>query len=274
MLATKCLVSFSPDPKIEVRQKSLFPLGIGLSWFKFPITPIRSPKSVSIFSLLIAVFRILLGSRLSFGFRIGASFLFVILLGGCAVMKVEREVQSGRRAMQLGDSQAALGYFESAAQSDPDYLTDFTLLNIGIWSYVGMAQLEEGKQGKALASFKQAKQRHREDHFAKVFLGLLMSQDADRSAGKHELVDGLSGLGQWLDTTRYSTPRGALWDPGDYLAKEIGQTLKLLQAEEVNWQEINENVVTLARDFDDEIDEVKRDYEFEVNDDDGNDGKP
>ena len=202
------------------------------------------------------------------------SFVFVFLLGGCAVMKVAREVQSGRRAMQLGNSLAALGHFESAALADPDYITDFTLLDIGIWSYVGMAQYSEGAKGKARASFKQAKQRHREDHFAKVFLGLVMSQDGDRRAGKVELIDGLNGLGQWLDTTRYSTPRGELWDPGDYLAKEIGQTLKLLQAEEVNWREINDNVIRLARNFDDEIDEVKRDYQFEVNDDDGSADKP
>jgi len=205
---------------------------------------------------------------------IAFSFLFFFLLGGCAVMKVEKEVQSGRRAMQLGNSQAALGHFESAAQADPDYLTDFTLLDIGIWSYVGMAQFEEGDKGKALASFKQAKQRHRGDHFARVFLGLLMSESGDRREGKKELVDGLNGLEQWLDTTRYSTPRGELWDPGDYLAKEIGQTLKLLQAEEVNWREINENLVRLARNFDDEIDEVKTDHQFEVTDDDGNEGKP
>ncbi len=201
-----------------------------------------------------------------------ASFLFAFLLNGCATLEVAREVQSGRRAMQLGNSQAALGHFESAAQADPDYLTDFTLLDIGIWSYVGMAQYSEGDKGKALVSFKQAKQRHREDHFARVFLGLLMSQDGARRTGKEELVDGLNGLVQWLDTTRYGTPRGALWDPGDYLAKEIGQTLKLLQAEEVNWREINENLVRLARNFDDEIDDVKRDYQFEVTDDDGNDG--
>jgi len=113
-----------------------------------------------------------------------------------------------------------------------------------------------------------------EDHFARVFLGLLMSERGDRIEGRKELVDGLNGLDRWLDTTRYSTPRGELWDPGDYLAKEIGQTLKLLQAEEVNWREINENVVRLARNFDDEIDEVKRDYEFEVNEDDSDDGKP
>jgi len=202
---------------------------------------------------------------------IAVSILFLFLLGGCATLEVAREVQNGRRAMQLGDSQAALGYFEAAAQADPDYLTDFTLLDIGIWSYVGMAQYSEGDRGKAMASFKQAKQRHREDHFARVFLGLVMSQGGDRRTGKEELVDGLNGLRQWLDTTRYSTPRGELWDPGNYLAKEIGQSLKLLQAEEVNWREINENVMRLARNFDDEIDEVKRDNQFEVDEDDGRD---
>ena len=208
--------------------------------------------------------------------RIARSFIvstliFPFLLGGCATLEVAREVQRGRIAMQFRDSQAALGHFESAAQADPDYLTDFTLLDIGIWSYVGMAYYEEGEKEKALASFKQAKQRHREDHFARVFLGLVMSQNGDRKAGKGELVDGLNGLGQWLQMTRHSTSTGSFWDPGDYLAKEIGETLKLLEAEEVNWQAVNENVVRLARNFDEEIDEVKRDKEFEIDEDDGND---
>ncbi len=202
-------------------------------------------------------------------FNFGSLFLVFIFVSGCATLQVSRDVQSGRIAMQLENPNVAIPHFEAAAQADPNYITDFTLLDVGIWSYVGMAYYQAGEKEKALESFKQAKQRHREDHFARVFLGLLMSQGGDRRAGKEELVGGLNGLGQWLDTTRHSTPKGELWDPGDYLAKEIGQTLKLLQAEEVNWQKINENVVRLARNFDDEIDEVKRDYQFEVNEDDG-----
>jgi len=207
--------------------------------------------------------------------RIARSFIvstliFPFLLGGCATLEVAREVQNGRRAMQLGNSQAALGHFESAAQADPDYLTDFTLLDIGIWSYVGMAYYKEGDKGKALESFKQAKQRHGEDHFARVLLGLVMAENGHRREGKEELVDGLNGLSRWLDMIRrYGTQTGELWDPGDYLAKEIAGTLTLLQAEEVNWREINENVVRLARKFDEEIDEVRTDKEFEVDEDDG-----
>ncbi len=141
--------------------------------------------------------------------RIARSFIvstliFPFLFGGCATLEVAREVQNGRRAMQLGNPKAAIPHFEAAAQLDPDYLTDFTLLDIGIWSYVGMAQFEEGEKGKALASFKQAKQRHREDHFARVFLGLVMSQNGDRRAGKGELVASTENISV-LPWNTYST---------------------------------------------------------------------
>jgi len=275
MLTTKCSIGASPDPKIAGRQKSLCPLGVGLSWLIFPIARIRSLRLFSTFTSLISGSRLLLGSRLNSGFRIGASFLFVFVLSGCATLEVAREVQSGRLAMQLGNSEEALRHFETAAQVNPDYITDFTLLDIGIWSYVGMAQYGGGKKEKALASFKQAVERHSEDYFAKTFLGLVMSENGRRREGQERLVDGLNGLGYWLDTTRHSTRQGAFWDPGDYLAKEIGQTLKLLQAEEINWREINENVIRLARNFDEEIDEVKTDKEFEGDDDDeGDSGVP
>ena len=204
---------------------------------------------------------------------IGASFLFVFLLGGCATLEVAREVQSGRRAMQLGNAQDAIRHFEAAAKVNPDYITDFTLLDIGIWSYVGMAYYEAGEKEKALASFKQGKERHSEDYFARIFSGLVMSQNGRSREGTAELVDGLKGLGNWLDTTRYSSTRkGEFWDPADVLAKRIAQTLTMLQAEEINRRAITENVVWLARNFDEEIDEVKRDKEFE-HDDDSRDGR-
>ena len=208
-------------------------------------------------------------------FNFGPQFLLFIFISSCTTLQVAQDVQSGRTALKLGEPKEAITHFEAAAQSNPDYKTDFTLLNIGISSYVGMAQYQAGEKKKALASFKQAKQRHSEDHFARVFLGLTMSQAGQTRQGKAELVAGLNGLRGWLDETRRSNvERAALWDPGDYLAKEIGQTLKLLQGEEVNWRKIDENVLRLAKDFDDEIDEVQRDYQFEADDDDGGGGPP
>ncbi len=206
--------------------------------------------------------------KISFSYAMPLFILF--FLSSCATLQVSRDVQSGRRALGLNQPKEALTHFEAAGQSDPDYLTNFTLLDIGIWSYIGMAYYQAGEKEKALESFKQAKQRHIEDHFARVFLGLVMSQTGQTRDGKAELVSGLDGLRRWLDMTRSSNAgKAEFWDPGDYLANEIEQTLKLLQGEEVNWQKIDENMVRLAENFDDEIDEVDRDYQFEVNDDAG-----
>ncbi len=211
---------------------------------------------------------------MKFSYSFAMPLFVLFFLSSCATLKVSRDVQSGRTALKLDQPKEAITHFEAAGRTDPDYLTDFTLLDIGIWSYVGMAYYQAGEKEKAIESFKRAKQRHREDHFARVFLGLVMSQIGQTRDGKAELVSGLNGLRRWLDMTRSSnTGKAVYWDPGDYLVNEIAQTLKLLQAEEVNWQAIDENVVRLARNFDDEIDEVKRDRDFEVNEDDGS-GSP
>jgi len=211
---------------------------------------------------------------MNFSFSYAMPLFVLFFLSSCATLQVSKDVQSGRTALKLGQPKEAITHFEAAGRSDPDYITNFTLLDLGIWSYVGMAYYQAGEKERALESFKQAKQRHGEDHFARVFLGLVMSQNGQRREGKAEIVDGLNGLGHWLEMIRRSnTGRGVYWDPGDYLANEIAQTLKLLRAEEVNWRAINENVVRLATNFDDEIDEVKRDHEFEVNEDDGS-GEP
>ena len=208
---------------------------------------------------------------MNFSFRYAVPIFVLVFLSSCATLQVAQDVQSGRTALKLGQPKAAITHFEAAGQSDPDYLTDFTLLDIGISSYIGMAYYQAGEKEKALESFKQAKQRHRDDHFARVFLGLVMSQNGQRREGTAELVAGLNGLGSWLDTIRYSarTHTGELWDPGDYLRKEIGEMLTLLEAEEVNWGAINESVVTLARNFDEEINEVKTDRQREAEEDDG-----
>ena len=168
---------------------------------------------------------------MKFSYSFAMPLFVLFFLSSCATLQVSRDVQSGRTALKLDQPKEAITHFEAAGRTDPDYLTDFTLLDIGIWSYVGMAYYQAGQKGKALESFKQAKQRHREDHFARVFLGLVMSQNGQRREGKAEVVDGLNGLRRWLDMTRRSnTGMAVFWDPGDYLANEIAQTLKLLQA--------------------------------------------
>ena len=67
-----------------------------------------------------------------------ALFSLFVFLTGCANVQTGGEVQWGRQALLEGNNQAALGYFYSAAQRDPNYVyTTGSSPRQGVWSYVG-----------------------------------------------------------------------------------------------------------------------------------------
>jgi len=122
--------------------------------------------------------------------------LFVLFfLSSCTTLQVSEDVQSGRRALMLGQPKEALTHFEAAAAQEPNYTTRFTLLNTGIWTYIGRAYYEIGEKEKALESLQRAKDSSSDDYFARVYLGLVMSQNGRRKEGIAELEAGLKGLG-------------------------------------------------------------------------------
>jgi len=187
-------------------------------------------------------------------------FFLLIFAGSCATIQVSREVQSGRSALQLNQPKEALTHFEAAAAQNPNYTTRFTLLNTGIWTYVGRAYYEIGEKDNALASLKRAKESSSDDYVARIYLGLVMAQTGNTREGKAELEAGLKGLAVWLETL--PGRQGQYWDPGNYLADSISQTRKMLQAEKPNWQSIVANVEWLGMALEEEIDEVKNDRQL------------
>ncbi len=183
-------------------------------------------------------------------------YLFVFFLSGCVSMEVAREVQSGRIALQKANPKGALPHFEAAARLNPDYVTDFTPLDVGIWTYIGRAYYEIGEKEKALVSLRRARDHHGSDYIGRLYLGLLMAQNGKREEGLAELDSGLKGLKVWLETLPSGSDEGRYWDPGGYLGNAISQTLTVLQAREINWTEVGANVEWLGKEFDEEIDEA------------------
>ena len=57
-----------------------------------------------------------------------ALFSLFVFLAGCISLRTGGEVQSGRQALLEGKNAAALGYFYSAAQKDPNYVYATCLL--------------------------------------------------------------------------------------------------------------------------------------------------
>ncbi len=187
-------------------------------------------------------------------------FFLLILVSGCATIQVSGEVQSGRSALKLGQPKEALTYFEAAAAQDPNYTTRFTLLNTGIWTYVGRSYYEIGEKEKALASLKRAKESSSDDYIGRIYLGLVMAQTGNTRGGKAGLEAGLKGLAVWLESLSGIGLRGQLWDPEHRIANGITKLLKMVQVERPDWQGLATNVEWLGKALEEEIENVKDDY--------------
>jgi len=194
-------------------------------------------------------------------YDVGSLVFFLILVSSCATIQVSTEVQSGRSALKLNQPKVALTHFEAAAAQDPNYTTRFTLLNTGIWTYVGRAYYAIGEKEKALASLKRAKESSSDDYVGRIYLGLVMAQTGNTREGKTELEAGLKGLAAWLESLPGTGREGAFWDPGHRIANAISGLLKMVQVERPDWQGIATNVEWLGKALEEEIEEVKYDKE-------------
>jgi len=200
--------------------------------------------------------------KISLGFNWAVvSFL---LLGGCVTMEVARGVQSGRRALSVGNPKGAIPHFEAAARLAPDYVANYSSLQVGIRTYIGRAYYEAGEKEKALESLKQARKQYDDDYFARLYLGLAMSENGGREVGKSELDAGLRGLREWLETISARSMDGHYWDPGKSLYKMIVQTQELLKAKDVQWTQVAQNIGWLGQRFEEEPDRVRQDRKHDL----------
>ena len=100
-----------------------------------------------------------------------ALFSLFVFLAGCTSLQTGGEVQSGRQALLEGSNEAALGYFYSAAQRDPNYVyTTGSSPRQGVWSYVGRSEYLTGRFPQSPAKlgtgdFLQSRRRYRQALF-------------------------------------------------------------------------------------------------------------
>ena len=99
-------------------------------------------------------------------------------------MQVGGAFQAGRRALFAGDDEAALGFFQTVAERDPNFVfTTGSSPRQSIWSYVGRAeyltQIDFHKPGKSL---ERALAGDREEDIARLYLGLTLIQEGGSTA--------------------------------------------------------------------------------------------
>jgi tetratricopeptide (TPR) repeat protein len=186
--------------------------------------------------------------------------LFLAFISGCAGMQVGSDVAAGRRAMLAGHNEAALAYFQKAAQADPTYRYG-TALQQGIFSYVGRSEYAIGRLPQARETLEKALSANREEDLARLYLGLTLARSGDRQRGLQEIQGGMKGIHQWLDyineAHRFSF--GQFWDPANEIRSEIRQDLAMISGREFDWQKLITSGEWIGQRMEEEGDKARRD---------------
>ena len=138
------------------------------------------------------------------------SILLVLcaLLSACTTMQAGSAFSSGRRALFAGDDEAALGFFQTAAEGDPNFVfATGSSPRQSIWSYVGRAEYLTDRFPQARQSLERALSGDREENIARLYLGLTSIEEGDRQRGLKEIESGMRGITSFLDLSQFLISR-------------------------------------------------------------------
>jgi tetratricopeptide (TPR) repeat protein len=197
------------------------------------------------------------------------SSLFLLLLVACAGFQTAGEVQPGRYALRRGEPQVALIHFQRAAEMDPNYFTNFTLLKQGVWTYVGRAYYDAGNLPEARKALERADSLYNDDYMADLYLGLALAREGDRERGRKEIEEGLVGLANWLEWVDAYHLDGKYWDPARLIRSRIQQDLALLSGKEFNWSQMIAEGESVGNQMEDEIEKSTRRWQRDQRNSDG-----
>jgi len=163
----------------------------------------------------------------------------IILLSGCATVETAGQIESGRQALFTGNNQAALGYFQQAAQADPTAVYGATL-RMGVFSYLGQAQYLTGNYAQAQQTLQKALSQRPSDHVARLYLGLTEARLGDRQAGLRDIENGMKGIAAFLNylNTNFAYSFGQFWDPGGQIRASIKTDLGMISGANTDWPQL------------------------------------
>jgi tetratricopeptide (TPR) repeat protein len=181
-------------------------------------------------------------------------------VSACATFQAGSNVQSGRLAFSIGNYQMARGYFESAAQVDPNYIYRSDLPGGSVQSYLGRADYATERYPQARQELEQALAIDKEDNVARLYLGLTLARLGDRENGLKEIQSAMQGLYDWIwyvqEHFRYSY--GQFWDMNGTIRAAIQADLAMIASKEINWPTLLADGEWLGKKMDEEIDIARK----------------
>jgi tetratricopeptide (TPR) repeat protein len=184
----------------------------------------------------------------------------VILLSGCASFQAGTEVEAGRKAYLVGNNAVALGYFEKAAELDPNYVYG-TALRQNIWSYVGRSEYSASKLPQAQNSLEKALSLNKEEDMARLYLGLTLVRSGNRPEGLKEIQGGMRGISAWIEyiSQAHRFSFGQFWDTTREIRAAIQEDLAMSDSKDLDWQKLISDGEWLGKRVEEEIDLARRD---------------
>jgi tetratricopeptide (TPR) repeat protein len=187
------------------------------------------------------------------------AFILILLLAACATFSVGGQFVAGREALLRNDPQTALGYFLAAAQGDPNYVFRAVYFHEGIWTYVGRAQYATKRYQEARQSLERAVSMDKDDHLARLYLGLSLARTGDLARGIKEIESAMRGIYDWLEYINRTRPFEAYWDPAREIRKAIEKDLDYISSKDFNSEQLIADAEWLGKRMEEEIDYVRRD---------------
>jgi tetratricopeptide (TPR) repeat protein len=188
-----------------------------------------------------------------------ATVVYTLLLSGCASILVSGDFQSGREALLTNNDQRALGYFQSVAEKDPNYVFVADLFREGVWTYLGRVQYKLGRYEEARQSLERALSIDPNDNLARLYLGLTLARRTNSAQGLKDIQVGLQGLYDLLEYMQASRPFTAFWDPQRQIRSEIKNELDMISGKDIDWPKLIEGAEWVGREMDEEVERVRRD---------------
>lgn len=186
--------------------------------------------------------------------------LVLTVVSGCAALRTGGQVQSGRQALIAGRAEHAVGYFQQAAEADPDYIFQSGLFRQSIWTYLGRSQYRAGLLKEAARSFERALSTYPGDFLAMTQLGLVQARTEQRPSGLENIRRGLQGLHEWLEYMERSWPYQAFWDPRREIRSELEKNLAMIAGRDIDWDYLIATAEWLGPRMEEEIEAVRRDH--------------
>jgi tetratricopeptide (TPR) repeat protein len=204
------------------------------------------------------------------------NYLWLLLTGvnlACASFQVGGDVNAGRRAFLVGDPESALGYFQSAAAKDPDYIYG-TALRQGIWSYVGRAEYASARLSQARQDLERALAANPHEPITRLYLGLALARSGQRQAGLKEIGAALQGIFDWLEyvTQTFRFTFGQYWDPNGTIRTAARRQLGIIDGNEFDWPKLIADCEWIAKQLEAESDRARSDESRQWNRE-GGDGR-